>query len=187
MPPWQAPPSGVQPFRLSLGGGESLGRSYCPLTANPSPLPAGGSACLSLQWGKQSALPQRGAAAPEAAARAASGPSPSARGASRSRRANMGPVPGGTEEPRQSARAGAVGSEEPRRAAKLQSQPGPGPAPRRSLTVGGQRPAAPRAVIRAAGSRPGASAALALLLAALIAGRCRVRALAEGRAADPGV
>lgn len=68
MPPGQAPPSGAQPFRLSLGGGESLGRSYCPLTANPSPLPAGGSACLSLQWAKQSALPQRGAAAPGAAA-----------------------------------------------------------------------------------------------------------------------
>lgn len=98
----------------------------------------------------------------------------------------MGPVPGDGRASAVGARW-AVGSEEPCRAAKLQSQPGPGPVPRRSLTVGGQRPAAPRAVIRAAGSRPGASAALALPLAVLIAGLCRVRALAEGRAADPGV
>lgn len=128
MPTGQAPPSGAQPFCLSLGGGESLGRSFCPLTANPSPLPAGGSAYLSLQWGKQSSLPQRGAAAAGAAAGPLLVPAP----------AQEGPLAVGvqrwarcreTEEPRQSARAGQWALRS--RAAPPSSSPSPARARRR--------------------------------------------------------
>lgn len=137
---------------------------------------------FSAQCGKHPSLSQGDAAAPGAAA----GPPPvPARARSGPQAVRMQRCEGlQSLRPRREShggRARAVGSEGPRRPAALLRQPGPRPAPR--LTVGGQRPAAPRAVIRAAGSRPGASAALSLSLA----GRGRVRAPAEGRAAVPVV